>query len=157
MSQTTYLPSPKDTSADQAERYIATMSVPDAVRVAIIDDDEIQCRSLARLVRSAGFQPLTFPSAEDFLATGGRASFRCLLLDIQLGGISGIALHRRLLAEGDRTPVVYITGHDDPMTLTEARNTGCAGFLRKTDPSTAIIEALRRITSGSLTPVLPAN
>jgi len=123
------------------------MSDPEAVRVAIVDDDEIQCRALARLVRSAGFQPLTFLSAEDFLAAPGRASFRCLLLDIQLRGISGVALHQRLVAQGDRTPVIYITGVDDPTTLTQAKNAGCAGFLRKTDSSIAIIEALRQVTS----------
>jgi FixJ family two-component response regulator len=120
---------------------------PDAIRVAIIDDDEIQCRSLARLVRAAGFHPLTFPSAEDFIAAPGRAAFGCLLLDIQLRGISGIALHQRLLAQGDRTPVIHITGHDDPAALAAAMNTGGAGFLRKTDSSTAIIEALRRVSS----------
>jgi len=123
------------------------MSDPDAVRVAIVDDDEIQCRALARLVRSAGFQPLTFLSAEDFLAAAGRASFQCLLLDIQLRGISGIALHQRLLTQGDRTPVIYITGHEDPTTLAQATNAGCAAFLRKTDSSTAIIEALRQAAS----------
>jgi FixJ family two-component response regulator len=123
------------------------MSVPDAVRVAIIDDDEIQCRSLARLVRAAGFHPLTFPSGEDFLAARERVSFGCLLLDIQLSGMSGITLRQRLMAQGDRTPVIYITGHDDPATFTEAMKTGCAKFLRKTDSSTTIIEALRRVTS----------
>jgi len=123
------------------------MSAPDTVRVAIVEDDDILCRSLARLVRAAGFRPLTFPSAEAFLAAPERASFGCLLLDVQLGGISGIMLHRRLLAQGDRTPVVYLTGLDDPMVLTEATNAGCAAFLQKTDSSAAIIEALRRATS----------
>ena len=123
------------------------MSAPAAVFVAIIDDDEIQCRSLVRLVRRAGFHPLTFHSAEDFLLASERACFRCLLVDIQLSGISGLVLHQRLLAQGDRTPVIFITGHDDATARTEALNTGCAGYLRKTDPSGVIIELLRRVTS----------
>ena len=95
----------------------------------------------------SGVPALTFLSAEDFLAAPGRASFQCLLLDIQLRGISGIALHQRLLTQGDRTPVIYITGHEDPTTLAQATNAGCAAFLRKTDSSTAIIEALRQAAS----------
>lgn len=125
------------------------MSVPASVFVAIIDDDEIQCRSLGRLVRRAGFHPLAFHSAEDFLLAPERACFRCLLVDIQLGGISGLVLHQRLLAQGDRTPVIYITGHDDATARREALKTGCAGYLRKTDPSNAIIELLRRVTSAA--------
>jgi FixJ family two-component response regulator len=123
------------------------MSIPAAVFVAIIDDDEIQCRALGRLVRRAGFHVLTFHSGEDFLLDPERACFSCLLIDIQLGGISGLVLHQRLLAEGVRTPVIYITGHDDATSRREALRTGCAGYLRKTDPSSTIIELLRRVTA----------
>jgi FixJ family two-component response regulator len=125
------------------------MSATAAIPVAIIDDDESLCRSLSRLVRLAGFHPVIFLSAEHFLVVPVRPSFRCLLIDIQLGGISGIALRRRLLSEGDHTPVIYITARDDPGARTEAMNTGCAGFFRKTDPGSAIIEALRRVTAST--------
>ena len=123
------------------------VSVPAALSIAIVDDDELHCRSLDRLVRRAGFHALTFQSAEDFLAAPQRGSFNCLLLDVQLGGISGIALHRRLLADGDLTPVIYITAHDDPARRSEALSIGCAGFFLKTDASNAIIQALHRATS----------
>ena len=123
------------------------MSVPAALVIAIVDDDELHCRSLDRLVRRAGFQASMFQSAEDFLAAPQRGSFNCLLLDVQLGGISGIALHRRLRADGDLTPVIYITAHDDPARRTEALGMGCAGFFLKTDASSAIIQALRSATS----------
>jgi FixJ family two-component response regulator len=125
------------------------MSVPAAVLIAIIDDDELQRRSLSRLVRRAGFNALTFGSAEDFLASPRRTSLRCLLLDIQLGGMSGFALHQELLAQGDRTPVIYITAHEDEATRTAALRTGCAAFMLKTEASTAIIETLRRVTSAA--------
>jgi FixJ family two-component response regulator len=123
------------------------MSATAATPVAIIDDDESLCRSLSRLLRLAGFHPVIFLSAEDFLVVPLRPSFRCLLIDIQLEGMSGIALRRRLLSEGDHTPVLYITAHDDPAARTEAMSSGCAGFFRKTDPGGAIIEALRRVTA----------
>jgi FixJ family two-component response regulator len=125
------------------------MSTTGTVPIAIIDDDASLCRSLGRLLRAAGFRPLSFLSAEEFLASPERPGLRCLLIDIQLGGMSGIALHRQLLAEGDTTPVIYITAHDEPSARIEALNTGCAGFFLKTDAGTAIIEALRRVTARS--------
>jgi len=125
----------------------AAVSAPPVPLVAIVDDDESLCRSLGRLLRHAGFQPLTFPSAESFIRSPERAHLKCLLLDIQLGGMSGLELHRLLLAEGDRTPVIYITAHDEPAARTEAMSTGCAGFFLKTDPGAALIETLRRVTT----------
>jgi FixJ family two-component response regulator len=116
-------------------------------RVAIIDDDESLCRSLSRLLRQAGFHPLSYLSAEEFLDSADRSRFGCLLIDIQLGGMSGIELHRQLLSEGDMTPVICITAHDEPAARIEALNTGCAGFFLKTDSGAAIIEALRRVTT----------
>lgn len=125
------------------------MSATGAVPIAIIDDDESLCRSLGRLVRQAGFSPVTFLSAEDFLQSPERTGVRCLLIDVNLGGMSGSALHRRLLTEGDTTPVIYITAHDEPSARAEALRTGCAGFFLKTDAGSGIIETLRRVTAGA--------
>jgi FixJ family two-component response regulator len=126
------------------------MTAAPSVVVAIIDDNESLCRSLGRLLRQAGgFTTVEFHSAEDFLESPDRAHFRCLLVDIQLGGMSGIALHRRLTAEGDTTPVIYITAHDDPATRAEALSTGCVGFFLKTDPGKALIATLRRVTGAA--------
>jgi len=90
---------------------------------------------------------VSFLSAEDFLKSPERPGLKCLLIDIQLGNTSGIALHRRLLAEGDTTPVIYITAHDEPSARAEALSTGCAGFFLKSDAGTAIITLLRRVTA----------
>lgn len=114
--------------------------------VAVIDDDASLCRSLARLLQQAGYQAITFESAEQFLADPLRAHFGCLLVDIQLGGMSGIEMHRILLAQGDRTPVVYITAFDDPRAKQEALELGAAAFFRKTDSGTGIIETVRGLT-----------
>jgi FixJ family two-component response regulator len=113
--------------------------------IAIVDDDESLCRSLSRLLRHAGFQATAFLSAEEFLASPVQRRFGCLLLDVQLGGMSGPELHRRLLESGDRTPVIYITAQDNPEAAAEARRIGCAGFFRKSDPGIQIVDTLRKL------------
>ena len=90
------------------------MSNTQTVYVAVVDDDESFCRSLGRLLRAAGMQPVTYASAEAFLADAKHPVFDCLLLDVHLGGMSGIELGRRLAAEGRYAPFIYLTAHDDP-------------------------------------------
>jgi len=121
--------------------------------VAIIDDDASANRALGRLLRGAGFDPKGYQSAESFLADSSRPSFGCLLVDIQLTGMSGLELQRRLQAEGSRLPVIFITAHDDPAARDEAVRRGCVAFFRKTDPGALIVDALRRalITNGAAT------
>ncbi len=115
--------------------------------VAIIDDDASANRALGRLLRGAGFEPSGFESAESFLAAPARSAFACLLVDIQLTGMSGLELQRQLQAEGGQQPVIFITAHDDPAYRAEAVRRGCAGFFRKTDPGALIIDTLRRATA----------
>ncbi|HOX55269.1 MAG TPA: response regulator [Verrucomicrobiota bacterium] len=114
------------------------------VYVAVVDDDESVCRSFARLLRIAGLQPVTYASAEALLQDTKRPRFDCLLLDIQLGGISGLELGQRLAAVQDATPVIFITAHDEPEVRARALATGCAGYFRKTDPGGQILETIRR-------------
>jgi FixJ family two-component response regulator len=112
--------------------------------VAIIDDDASANRALGRLLRGAGFEPSGFESAERFLADPVRPTFGCLLVDIQLTGMSGLELQRQLQSEGSHVPVIFITAHDDPGYRAEAVRRGCVGFFRKTDPGALIVDALRR-------------
>jgi FixJ family two-component response regulator len=123
------------------------MSRTTPIYVAVVDDDESLCRSLSRLLRAAGIQPITYASAEAFRADTKHPKFDCLVLDIQLGGISGIELAQRLMAEGWHTPVIYITAHDDPETRAEAEAAGCAAYFRKTDPGTDVLAAIRRVAT----------
>ena len=62
------------------------MSAPGQTYVAVVDDDESVCRALSRLLRAEGIQPVSYLSAEAFLADTKRPQFDCLVLDIQLGG-----------------------------------------------------------------------
>lgn len=112
--------------------------------VAVVDDDESLCRSLSRLLRAAGVHPVAYRSAEAFLADAKQPRFECLLLDIQLGGMSGIELHQRLNASGSTIPVIYITAYDDPASRAEALAAGCTAYLHKTDSGEAVLAAIHR-------------
>jgi FixJ family two-component response regulator len=114
-------------------------------RVAIIDDDVSVCRALARLLRSMDFEAVEYHSAEAFLAAHSNPGFCCLLVDIQLAGMSGLEVPQQLAAKGDRTPVIFITAHDDPGLRDKAIKKGGARFFRKTDPFELIVEALRQL------------
>jgi FixJ family two-component response regulator len=113
--------------------------------VAIVDDDESVCRSFGRLLRTAGYQPITYPSAEAFLDDRKRPHFDCLVLDLQLTGISGIELSHRLHAVNDPTPIVFITAQDDPAERASAEAAGSVGYFRKTDPGNLILDLIKTL------------
>lgn len=107
--------------------------------VAVVEDDESVSRAFARLLRSAGYEPITYGSAEDFLEDTRRPRFDCLVLDFQLDGISGLELCRRLSAVNDPTPVVLITARDDPADRALAEACGCVGYFHKTDLGSEVL------------------
>jgi FixJ family two-component response regulator len=114
------------------------------IYIAVVDDDESVCHSMSRLLRAVHFQPITYSSAEAFLADKKHPRFDCLVLDVQLKGMSGLDLSRRLAAVEDGTPVIFITAHDDPEVRAQAETAGCAGYFRKTDSGADVLAALRR-------------
>lgn len=121
------------------------MRNPGNIYVAVVDDDESLCRSLSRLLRTAGLQTVSYSSAEAFLEDLKHPRFDCLVLDIQLGeGISGLELSRRLTAVRDFTPVVFITAHDEPEIRREAEQVGCAAYFRKSDSGREVLAAIHR-------------
>ena len=122
------------------------MSTSSNIYVAVIDDESSLCSSLSRLLRLANFQPISYPSAEAFLADDKHPQFDCLVLDVRLGGMSGLDLFRQLAAEKTHPPVIFITAFDDPGMRAQAETLGCAGFFRKTTPGVEVIEAIRRAT-----------
>lgn len=122
------------------------MSISSPIYVAVVDDDENICRSFGRLLRAAGLHPITYPSAEAYLADTNQPQFHCLVLDIQLGGMSGLELSRRLYADGGRTPFIVITAHDDPAARADAEAVGCSAFFLKTDSGAEVVDVIRRIT-----------
>lgn len=111
-----------------------TGSSPESVDdewIAIIDDDESVRHSLARIVRARGIRAQTFASAEDYLGRDAESQPCCLVLDVQLGGLSGFELCDHIAARGDRLPVIFMTAHDDIASTQLAFRSGSCGYLRK--------------------------
>jgi FixJ family two-component response regulator len=120
------------------------MSGEEKINIAIVDDDASLCQAMDRLLRAAGFQSLSYSSAEAFLQDGERGRLDCILLDIQLTGMSGFELQGMLAASGSTTPIIFITAYDDPETRDQALQTGCIAYLRKNDPGEMVLEAIRK-------------
>jgi FixJ family two-component response regulator len=113
--------------------------------VAVVDDDENLRRSFARLLRAAGMLPTTYPSAEAFLTDTMHTQFDCLVLDVQLPGMSGLELQEQLSAKGVATPILFITAYDDPLSRERAYAVGCAGYFRKTDSGSEVLNAIDKV------------
>ena len=99
-------------------------------------------KGLARLLRVYKFEPHVFSSAEAFLDSTVANETTCVIVDIQLGGISGIELRRRLTASGSTLPVIFITATDNETTRKEALETGCIAYLQKPFPARLLIDAI---------------
>src|SRR4051794_21156456 len=113
-------------------------------QVAIVDDDASVCKALSRLLSAAGIASISYQSAEGFLADDVSADPDCLILDIQLGGMSGLELQKALVAANREIPTVFITAHDEPEFAEQARRRGCIAYLRKTDPAQTVLDAVRQ-------------
>ena len=110
--------------------------------VAIVEDDAATRKSLVRLLRASGYTTTAFASAEAFLQSAIAGSAVALVLNIHLGGMSGIELRRYLLATRSTIPVVFITADDDETTHIEAFAVGCVDYLQKPLESSRLLSAL---------------
>ena len=98
--------------------------------ITIVDDDESVRESTKALVRSLGYDARAFASAEEFLDSSLDDS-SCLILDVQMKGLSGIELQEILIAQGRRTPIIFVTAFPNERTRDQALNAGAIGFLSK--------------------------
>jgi FixJ family two-component response regulator len=110
--------------------------------VIVVDDDAGLLKSVARLLAHSGIESRTFASAEALLESDPARTASCLLLDIRLGGISGIELQRRLAASGSKCPVIFMTANDDEATRNEAVDAGCIAYLRKPFARNVLLDAI---------------
>jgi len=110
--------------------------------VIVVDDNAGFLKSVARLLALNGVEARTFASAEALLESGSAQTATCLLLDIHLGGISGIELQRRLAAAGSKCPVIFMTANDDEATRNEAVDAGCIAYLRKPFARQVLLNAI---------------
>jgi FixJ family two-component response regulator len=91
-------------------------------------------------------------SAEAFLADKKHRQFDCLLLDVELTGMSGLELQKQLAATQGAAPVIFITAHDDPRARELAYEAGCLGYFRKTASGDDVLAAIRRALAGPSIP-----
>jgi len=99
--------------------------------IAVVDDDRSVVKSLARLLRSTGYEVSTFGSAQEFLSSLPASLPECLVLDVQMPEMTGIELQSRLRELGHRVPVVFMTAHDTPQTRAAATRDGILGLIFK--------------------------
>jgi FixJ family two-component response regulator len=111
-------------------------------KVALVDNDPLMLRAIERLLKARGFDVAPYTSAEAFLDHGAKDKLTCLVLDINLGGISGIALSRKLTASGSNIPVIFMTAFDSPRTRHEAIDAGCVAYLLKPFPASMLVGAI---------------
>jgi FixJ family two-component response regulator len=99
--------------------------------ISIVDDDDALRLSLDNLIRSVGFRTAEFPSGEAFLQSNVLDDTACLLLDVRMPRMSGLELHRQILARELRIPIVFMTAHAGDDVRAIALAAGAVDFLYK--------------------------
>lgn len=112
--------------------------------ISIIDDDKSVRDAAKMLIRSLGYTTETFASAEEFLESGYLRDTACLITDVQMPGMSGVDLQSHLVANGHRTPVIFVTAFPEERVRTRALDAGAFGFLSKPFSEDSLIACLDR-------------
>ncbi len=112
--------------------------------IYVVDDDESSLRSTARLLTASGFAVQTFASAEGLLGAVQGEGAGCIVSDLQMPGLSGLALQDAMLEQGCRLPMVFLTGHADIPSSVRAMRGGAEDFIEKIAPPALLLDAVRR-------------
>jgi FixJ family two-component response regulator len=131
--------------ASESRAAVTTLGNP---VVFVVDDDVSVRESLELLIRSVGWQPELFASAEEFLARPRVEGPSCLVLDVALPEISGLDLQKRIVDRADM-PIIFITGYGDVPTTVEAMKTGAVEFLTKPIGDDELLNAVRQAIESS--------
>src|SRR2546427_9724929 len=119
------------------------MGKSDRPVISVVDDDESLRRSLSNLLRSVGFGVETFASADEFLRSAQRENTGCLVLDLEMPGMSGLDLLRQLAFRDSRIRVVILTAHGDEETRRRSLQAGAVAVLRKALPKDSLADGGR--------------
>jgi FixJ family two-component response regulator len=114
----------------------------ESVTIYVVDDDESIRRALKRLLRSAGYQAVTFESAEDFMDSVPVGGEGCLILDIRLSGMTGLDLQEKLSSSGAKYAVIIMTAYDNPQWRQRAQKAGAVAYLRKPFDEQSLLNAI---------------
>jgi FixJ family two-component response regulator len=112
--------------------------------IAIVDDDPAMQAAISDLLNAHGFRTRLFSSAEEWLGCGAAMHTDCMILDVHLGGISGLELQARLRAAGSALPLIFITARDDETTRAQVLAAGGIVCLSKPFPATQLMAAIDR-------------
>jgi FixJ family two-component response regulator len=112
-------------------------------QIVIVDDDESIREAATNLFRSMGVPAMAFASAEDYLASDLLDRTSCLVLDIHMPGMSGLALQQRLADEGRHIPIVFVTAFTDEASKNTAMGSGAICFLTKPFKEADLLDGLR--------------
>ena len=112
--------------------------------IGIVDDDPVMRQALTALLSTLGYLVQSYASAAEFLAVAATTEAACLILDIQLGAVSGIELARQLAASGSNFPIIFMTGSDDELFWRNSMDVGAVAFLLKPFPVEDLTSALSK-------------
>ena len=118
--------------------------MPDVIPIVYVVEDDISIReALEALIREAGWQPLAFSTALEYLAHPRLACPSCLILDVSLPGQSGLELQQQIADERSDLPIIFISGYADVRLTARAMKAGAVDFLAKPFGEEALLQAVR--------------
>jgi FixJ family two-component response regulator len=117
--------------------------------ISVVDDDPSMSRMLCRVIKAAGLSVDAFGSAEEFLDSDASRKSVCLILDMNLPGMSGLELQERLHASRVEVPIIFMSAQADDVTQRRALKAGAFGFLRKPFSIESLLATLRSIPLAS--------
>ena len=126
-------------------RYKSAMTSTRKNAIAIIDDDAGMREAASTLLAVYGYKTETYDSAQAFLNGGLISEAACLVVDIQLGDISGLELARQLTADGYKHPIIFMTGLSSDSVRDQAAAMGAIAFLEKPFEPKLLLEAIRKV------------
>jgi len=126
------------------------VSPPAPALVFVVDDDASVRKSLARLLKAAGYEAETFASVRDFLARRPHDGPCCLVLDVRMPGLTGLDLQEALRAAGQRLSIVFITGYRDVPVSVKAMKGGAVDFLTKPVDEETLLGAIQQAVARTL-------
>jgi len=117
---------------------------PVSLPVVYVVDDDISVReSLELLIRTAGWQPELFASAQDFLCCPKCTSPSCIILDVKLPGLNGLDLQKQVAVDRSDMPIIFISGYGDVPSTVQAMKAGAVEFLTKPFSEETLLNAIR--------------
>lgn len=111
--------------------------------IYIVDDNESVLRAMKRLILSMNMDVESFASGQEFLDSDYRDQNACLIVDVQIPGMSGMELQQKLVGKGSKLPVIFITAFDTEEIRDQAKKAGAAGYFQKPVDDQALLDSIQ--------------